>query len=512
MSLLREKQEFRRKEFKKGIDMEDVVKKRQTKVISIRKIKKNKNLSKCRFGEIPLKDQNINDFTEKLRITGIDMRSDDCEKWAKGANTIRKFLCIEKRDKEYMEKIITAIVEEEGVLARLANLVKYSSDVITQIEATWAITNLLTTRNTNVFQFVIETGIMRSLLANILVSKNQDVIAQTLWALGNIAGENHEMADLLIKSGIIDRLIFIVQANRITTLCATRELAFCVSNICNYNDHIPFYILKDLIPIVGKLLQVKDSEILEESLLILSRFTENTKDEDIQTILDILSTIFSENVINLLYVLIESETASEKIKNLALRSVCNIVSGTEHQTQMVLDAGFLPIFYKILRDSKSKKKEKEICWTMSNFTAGTLLQKMEVVKNGFEALMMSKLKTSSKEVKQECIWFFSNLLDPNYEQKKEFRKGCMDRCISLGLISCITEVLDDVTSSPQTLINCMSICRSMLDCGYDILESNGVVDSIGYLIDHENTDVCDIAENIIDMIESDTTFMDIDKE
>ena len=54
----------------------------------------------------------------------------------------------------------------------------------------------------------------------------------------------------------------------------------------------------------------------------------------------------------------------------ALRTIGNIVTGSDEQTQSVIDANALPIFHALLAHTKIGV-QKEAAWTLSNITAGT---------------------------------------------------------------------------------------------------------------------------------------------
>jgi importin subunit alpha-6/7 len=53
----------------------------------------------------------------------------------------------------------------------------------------------------------------------------------------------------------------------------------------------------------------------------------------------------------------------------ALRTLGNIVSGDDSQTQAVVDANVLPALTGLLANSK-KNIRKETCWMLSNIAAG----------------------------------------------------------------------------------------------------------------------------------------------
>ena len=51
----------------------------------------------------------------------------------------------------------------------------------------------------------------------------------------------------------------------------------------------------------------------------------------------------------------------------------NIVTGNDQQTQIVLDCGFLRSCQQLIR-SGTQSIRKEVCWSISNITAGTRSQ------------------------------------------------------------------------------------------------------------------------------------------
>lgn len=69
----------------------------------------------------------------------------------------------------------------------------------------------------------------------------------------------------------------------------------------------------------------------------------------------------------------------------------NIVTGTDEQTQRVLNTGVLALFPDLLRHPKSNI-QKEAAWTLSNITAGKESQIQEVVDAGLVPLLVEVLQ------------------------------------------------------------------------------------------------------------------------
>jgi hypothetical protein len=54
----------------------------------------------------------------------------------------------------------------------------------------------------------------------------------------------------------------------------------------------------------------------------------------------------------------------------ALRTLGNIVTGKDTETQAVINAGVLPQLRNLMMSATKENVRKEACWTVSNITAG----------------------------------------------------------------------------------------------------------------------------------------------
>jgi hypothetical protein len=74
----------------------------------------------------------------------------------------------------------------------------------------------------------------------------------------------------------------------------------------------------------------------------------------------------------------------------ALRTVGNIVTGDDNQTQIVINCNALPYLLNLLTTSPKKSIKKEACWTISNITAGTKAQ-IQVGRNPVGVCLISQM-------------------------------------------------------------------------------------------------------------------------
>jgi importin subunit alpha-1 len=93
----------------------------------------------------------------------------------------------------------------------------------------------------------------------------------------------------------------------------------------------------------------------------------------------------------------------------ALRILGNFVSGNEEQTQAVLDANVLGVAMKTLGCSK-KNLRKEMCWLLSNISAGTQKQITTLLSSRNLADKLVTLAVEAEwETRKEAIWAVSNI-------------------------------------------------------------------------------------------------------
>lgn len=79
----------------------------------------------------------------------------------------------------------------------------------------------------------------------------------------------------------------------------------------------------------------------------------------------------------------------------ALRSVGNIVSGSDFHTQMAIDGGVLNILPKLMRHQKPSV-QKEATWALSNIAAGSCKQIQQLITCGLLPPLIELLRNVSR--------------------------------------------------------------------------------------------------------------------
>mmetsp|Transcript_11035 Transcript_11035/g.18451 ORF Transcript_11035/g.18451 Transcript_11035/m.18451 type:complete len:198 (+) Transcript_11035:1043-1636(+) len=90
-----------------------------------------------------------------------------------------------------------------------------------------------------------------------------------------------------------------------------------------------------------------------------------------------------------------------------LRTIGNIVTGDDDQTQQTIDAGLIGAINTNLTHSK-KTVRKETCWVLSNITAGNQSQIQACIDSGIIEKLVDIIIVDDTQVKNEAIWALSN--------------------------------------------------------------------------------------------------------
>merc|ERR1711997_603190 len=103
----------------------------------------------------------------------------------------------------------------------------------------------------------------------------------------------------------------------------------------------------------------------------------------------------------------------------ALRTIGNIVTGSDEQTQYVINLGVLKRLHRLMTSDKAPIK-REACWTVSNITAGSPEQIEAVISNNLFQPLINILKAEKFEIAKEALWAISNATSGGSEQQIAF--------------------------------------------------------------------------------------------
>ncbi|XP_070586834.1 importin subunit alpha-1-like isoform X1 [Erythrolamprus reginae] len=385
----------RMKKFKnKGKNVAEIRRRKIEVTIELRKARKDEQILKRRNLCLLAEDSLTPEKDEKNAGTEISLldivqliESDDLFLQLKAAQAVRKMLS--KHKNPPIDEVI-----DSGVIPKLVEFLYYHNIPNLQFESAWSLTNIASGTSEQTKAVVDANGVQG--LVVLLSSPHIHLCEQSVWALGNIAGDGPICRDILISFGVIPPILSLVMPS--TPVGFLRNIAWTLSNLCrNKNPHPPLEAVKQMLPTLTCLLQYKDKDIISDTCWAMSYLT-NGSNHRIQIVVE---TGILSRLVELLF------TNDLPILTPALRAVGNVVTGTDEQTQMAIDAGILSILPQLLRHSKPLI-QKEAAWTLSNIAAGPCSQIQQLITCGLLPSLVEVLAQGDYKAQREGVWAVAN--------------------------------------------------------------------------------------------------------
>ena len=298
-------------------------------------------------------------------------------------------------------------------MPRLIQLLEFKTMPNIQHEAAWCITNIATGTRAQV-QCLVEKGVIPKLIA-LINEENSNLVDQAIWALGNISGDNISFRNIILGYGIVPKLTNLLATTKNTEML--KNGCWVISNLTRGEPYPKFETVKDLIPTICKLIRENDdNELLIDCCTSLTNLAEIAQDKGKMfadnNILERLVKLLRYSLIN------KYSNTNMTVIYPVLRCLGSLLTGSDIETQMVIEAGVVKALGALLRVSKSIPR-KEAAWALSNIAAGTEHQIQALINEGLINNLVDLASKDRFEVRRECIWCLSNAItNSNAEQIK----------------------------------------------------------------------------------------------
>jgi len=431
----------------------------------------------------PLKEINVqtrpHDHLPSIEEIVKGLQSTDDNSLYEATQGARKMLSRERNPP--IDDIINA-----GILPTLVTFLQRDDNRKLQFEAAWALTNIASGASHQTAA-VVSHGAVPSFV-RLLHCTVPEVVEQAVWALGNIAGDGAPFRDQVLAAGVIEPLVKIID-NTQASVPFLQNISWTMSNLCrNKNPPTALEYIRQMLPTLLQLLGMSDKQIKADACWAMSYITDGPN-ERIQLIIDSGVTVS----------LIEMLCSIPDVLLLTpvLRTLGNIVTGTDQQTAAMLEQGLLSPFQTLLRHHKPNIV-KEASWTLSNITAGTKEQIEQIISGGLLEELIRVLENGDFKGKKEATWAVTNLTSGGSAMQvfKLVELGglkplcamlqCADGKIVQVVLDGLTNMLNMADASGKT--------SEMTTC----IEEADAIDMLEKLQEHENEEIYKAALNIIE--------------
>ena len=383
-------------------------------------------------------------------------------------------------------------VIECGVVPRFVQLlsgqVNAPPDVQDKIvlQAAWALTNIAAGEHNHAL-CVVESGSI-PIFVNLLEHPNADIREQSIWALGNIAGDSPQLRDSVLEHNVMGRLLAIVQKeieSPSASLSIMRDSTWTLSNLCRGMPAPDWKYISPAVPILRRLLYFTDTKTLSDAAWAVSYISDGPS--------MYVSEIIKAGFVGLLVALLADK--NDFVQRPCLHALGNIVTGSDEHTQVVVESGALVQFRHLLR-SPHKSIQKECCWVISNIAAGTHAQVQAVIEANLIPAVISLLHSDDQKTRNEAAWAICNATCHNDRVPQQVKY--------LVAQGCLKPLCDILSSQDSTIVqvildgidNILSVGQAEARKGSPKNEYLIMLEDIGAV--HKSEYVCHKSKSIIE--------------
>ncbi|CAK8571565.1 unnamed protein product [Lathyrus sativus] len=383
-----------------------------------------------------------------------------------------------------------------GAVAILVQCLSFGSPDEQLLEAAWCLTNIAA-GNPEETKALLPA--LPLLIAHLGEKSSSPVAEQCAWALGNVAGEDEELRNVLLIQGALIPLARMMLPNRRSTV---RTAAWALSNLIKGPNPKA---ANELIRVDG---------VLDSIVRHLTKADDESATEVAWVVvyLSSLSNLATSMLVksDVLQLLLNRLATSNSLQLIipVLRSLGNLIAGDSHASYAVLVPGLevtdtaIQVLIKCLK-SEHRVLKKEAAWVLSNIAAGSVEHKQLIYSSEAMSLLLHLLSAAPFDIRKEVAYVLGNLcVAPTKGDKKPnlipghlvslVEKGCLP-----GFIDLVRSA--DIEAARLGLQFIELVLRGMPNGkGPKLVEQEDGIEAMERFQFHENEDLRTMANSLVD--------------
>ncbi|GAB2272370.1 Importin subunit alpha-9 [Dionaea muscipula] len=289
-----------------------------------------------------------------------------------------------------------------GAIPVLMQCLSFGSADEQLLESAWCLTNIAAGMPEETKSLLPALPL---LVAHLGEKSLSPVAEQCAWALGNVAGEDEELRNILLSQGALLPLARMMLPDKGSTV---RTAAWAMSNLIkgpNPRAATELIRIDGVLDAIVRHLRKADEELTTEVAWVV-------------VYLSALSNIATSMMVksDVVQLLVERLATYNSLQLLipVLRSLGNLVAGEAHTTTVVLVAGnevtdcAVAALVKCLK-SEHRVLKKEAAWVLSNIAAGSIQHKKLIYSSEAVPLLLRLLSAAPCDIRKEVAYVLGNL-------------------------------------------------------------------------------------------------------
>lgn len=445
---------------------------------TLRRVRTEELLKKTR--ESNQKTDTNSEFNDILQ----NIYSDDYTSISSGVYGLRMYLS--QNNNPPIDKVLNLnILPVLNKLLVFENFKTQDNSVIKTImvETAWCLTNICTGTHEQT-KCVIDAGVSANLV-KFLTYDDDDLVDQAVWCLGNIAGDCEEFRDILLNLNVLSLVVNNLKKYEFNNakLKIFRNLMWLAGNLLRgRSPPASLETQKTLFEVFSNYCCIDDAQVINSIFWGLSYICDSN---DSLTKQFLNSNIFEELKILMKNYLLKANSSKNSYNNKKaeicensmspiIRLLGNIVAGDNEQTEFVIQSGLLnnlnTIFYKC-KNVRASRLRKEICWLLSNVTAGVDQHVQFVIDRNYCVLLIDAIANYEMFIRKEAAYALHNITCAPNSLKVVYSLLDMNVCIA------IKKCLNAANNNTDVVCLLLDICVNLLESGVEIKKNtnNNVV-------------------------------------